>query len=115
MKQNIHPEYHEIKATCSCGNIIIMKSTISEPLKLDVCSECHPFYTGKQKLIDTGGRIDKFEKRFGKKQAPKTTKAAPAEETPETVSDEKTEAPVEETPKAVSDKKTKAPVKEIKD
>ena len=106
MKQNIHPEYHEIKATCSCGNIINMKSTISEPLKLDVCSECHPFYTGKQKLIDTGGRIDKFEKRFGKKQASKTTKA---------VSDKKTKAPVEEPPKAVSDKKTKAPTKEIKD
>lgn len=68
-----------------------------------------------KELIDTSGRIDKFEKRFGKKQAPKTTKAAPVEEIPETVSDKKTKAPVEETPKAVSDKKTEAPVKEIKD
>tara|TARA_Y100001970_G_scaffold250037_1_gene321353 strand:- start:36459 stop:36821 length:363 start_codon:yes stop_codon:yes gene_type:complete len=67
MKEAIHPDYKEIKATCSCGNVIEIKSTLEEDLVLDVCSACHPFYTGKQKLVDTGGRVDKFRKRFGKK------------------------------------------------
>jgi large subunit ribosomal protein L31 len=71
MRQEIHPEYTEIKATCSCGNVIVIKSTLKEDIKLDVCSACHPFYTGKQKLVDTGGRIERFEKRFGKKGNPK--------------------------------------------
>ena len=64
MRQDIHPEYLEIKATCSCGNVILIKSTLKEDISLDVCSACHPFYTGKQKTADTGGRIDKFQKRF---------------------------------------------------
>ena len=67
MRQGIHPEYTEIKATCSCGNIIVISSTLKEDINLDVCSSCHPFYTGKQKLVDTGGRVERFEKRFGKK------------------------------------------------
>ena len=67
MRQGIHPEYTEIKATCSCGNIIVISSTLKEDINLDVCSACHPFYTGKQKLVDTGGRVERFEKRFGKK------------------------------------------------
>ena len=67
MRQGIHPEYTEIKATCSCGNIIVINSTLNEDINLDVCSSCHPFYTGKQKLVDTGGRVERFEKRFGKK------------------------------------------------
>ena len=75
MREAIHPDYKDIKATCSCGNAIEIKSTLAEDIQLDVCSECHPFYTGKQKLVDTGGRVDKFRKRFGNK-----TKAAPAEE-----------------------------------
>ncbi|HIA42994.1 MAG TPA: 50S ribosomal protein L31, partial [Gammaproteobacteria bacterium] len=65
MRQEIHPEYTEIKATCSCGNVIVIKSTLKEDINLDVCSACHPFYTGKQKLVDTGGRVERFEKRFG--------------------------------------------------
>ena len=65
MKPNIHPKYEEIAATCSCGNVIKTKSTVGKDLLLDVCSACHPFYTGKQKVLDTGGRIDKFNKRFG--------------------------------------------------
>ena len=77
MQESIHPDYKEIKATCSCGNVIEIKSTLAEDLQLDVCSECHPFYTGKQKLVDTGGRVDKFRKRFGNK-----TKAAPAADAP---------------------------------
>ena len=71
MRQEIHPEYTEIKATCSCGNVIAIKSTLKEDINLDVCSACHPFYTGKQKLVDTGGRVERFEKRFGKKGKPK--------------------------------------------
>ncbi|WP_028107834.1 MULTISPECIES: 50S ribosomal protein L31 [Ferrimonas] len=65
MKQGIHPEYNEITANCSCGNVIKTRSTVAKDLHLDVCSECHPFYTGKQKVLDTGGRVDKFKKRFG--------------------------------------------------
>ncbi|MDO6443909.1 MULTISPECIES: 50S ribosomal protein L31 [unclassified Marinobacter] len=65
MKEGIHPKYEEITATCSCGNVIKTRSTIGHDLQLDVCSQCHPFYTGKQKVMDTGGRIDRFQKRFG--------------------------------------------------
>lgn len=64
MKQGIHPEYTEITAKCSCGNVIKTHSTCGRDLNLDVCSECHPFYTGKQKVLDTGGRIERFNKRF---------------------------------------------------
>ena len=71
MRLDIHPEYSEIKATCSCGNVILIKSTLKEDISLDICSACHPFYTGKQKLVDTAGRVERFEKRFGKKDKPK--------------------------------------------
>ena len=65
MKTGIHPEYIAIKATCSCGNIINVGSTVGKDLALDVCSACHPFYTGKQKTADIGGRVDRFKSRFG--------------------------------------------------
>lgn len=65
MKQGIHPEYAEITATCTCGNEIKVGSTAGKSIHLDVCYACHPFYTGQQKVVDTGGRIDKFKKRFG--------------------------------------------------
>jgi len=65
MKADIHPNYVEVKATCSCGNVIQTRSTLGKDLSLDVCSECHPFYTGKQKEVSSGGRVDKFNKRFG--------------------------------------------------
>ncbi|MCA1767286.1 MAG: 50S ribosomal protein L31 [Idiomarina sp.] len=65
MKQGIHPKYETLKVSCSCGNTFETRSTRSEDLHLDVCSECHPFYTGKQRVMDTGGRVDKFKKRFG--------------------------------------------------
>ena len=65
MKQGIHPEYNEITATCSCGNVIKVRSTMGKDINLDVCSSCHPFYTGKQRNVDTGGRVDRFKKRFG--------------------------------------------------
>lgn len=65
MKEGIHPEYNEITASCSCGNKMQIRSTVGKDLNLDVCSACHPFYTGKQKIVDTGGRVDRFKKRFG--------------------------------------------------
>ncbi|MEM0912110.1 MAG: 50S ribosomal protein L31 [Pseudomonadota bacterium] len=65
MKQDIHPEYNDITATCSCGNVMKIRSTMKKDVNLDVCSACHPFYTGKQRNVDTGGRVDKFKKRFG--------------------------------------------------
>lgn len=65
MKAGIHPQYNEITARCSCGNEIKTRSTLGEDMSLDVCSQCHPFYTGKQKIVDTGGRVDRFNKRFG--------------------------------------------------
>ncbi|SHI04833.1 50S ribosomal protein L31 [Ferrimonas marina] len=65
MKQGIHPNYVEITANCSCGNVIKTRSTVAKDIHLDVCSECHPFYTGKQKVVDTGGRVEKFKNRFG--------------------------------------------------
>lgn len=65
MKADIHPKYEEITATCSCGNVIKTRSTMCQDMHLDVCSACHPFYTGTQKMMDTGGRVDRFRKRFG--------------------------------------------------
>ncbi|MCM2678319.1 50S ribosomal protein L31 [Echinimonas agarilytica] len=65
MQQGIHPEYSEVTATCSCGNKIQTRSTLGKDFHIDVCSACHPFYTGKQKVLDTGGRVDRFKKRFG--------------------------------------------------
>lgn len=65
MKEDIHPKYEEIVATCSCGNVIKTKSTLCKDISLDTCSACHPFYTGKQKIASAGGRIDRFNKRFG--------------------------------------------------
>ena len=70
MKADIHPNYHEITVTCSCGNSFKTQSAISKPeLKIEVCSECHPFYTGTQKIVDTAGRIDKFRQKYGTKAA----------------------------------------------
>jgi large subunit ribosomal protein L31 len=66
MKTDIHPNYVEITVTCSCGNSFKTRSTAAgEELHLDVCSACHPFYTGKQKMVDTAGRVDKFRKKYG--------------------------------------------------
>jgi len=68
MKEGIHPEYKLTKITCVCGNVIETRSTV-EDIKVEICSACHPFYTGKQKLVDTAGRIDRFNKRYGMKTA----------------------------------------------
>ncbi|KYP95924.1 50S ribosomal protein L31 [Sodalis-like endosymbiont of Proechinophthirus fluctus] len=64
MQKDIHPKYVEITATCSCGNVIETRSTLGHDLNLDVCGACHPFYTGKQRVVDTSGRVDRFNKRF---------------------------------------------------
>ncbi len=66
MKPEIHPNYEEITVSCSCGNKIQTRSTLCKDLSIEVCSKCHPFYTGTQKVMDTGGRIERFNKRFGK-------------------------------------------------
>jgi len=65
MKADIHPNYTEIKVTCSCGNEFTTRSTLGEDLLIEVCSSCHPFYTGKQKIVDSGGRVDKFRRKYG--------------------------------------------------
>ena len=77
MKENAHPKYAEVQVTCSCGNQFLTRSTTSQKqLHIEVCAQCHPFYTGKQKVMDTAGRIDKFRQRYGTKGdakgAPKT-------------------------------------------
>ncbi len=64
MKADIHPAYKSIKANCSCGHVIETKSTLHEDIHIDVCSKCHPFYTGQQKLVDTAGRIEKFKNKY---------------------------------------------------
>ena len=65
MKADIHPKYTEMKVTCSCGNEFTTRSTLGEDLLIEVCSSCHPFYTGKQKIVDSGGRVDKFRRKYG--------------------------------------------------
>lgn len=65
MKADIHPKYAEMTATCSCGNVIKTRSTLGRDIHLEVCAACHPFYTGKQKIVDSGGRVERFRKRFG--------------------------------------------------
>ncbi|HUS23675.1 MAG TPA: 50S ribosomal protein L31 [Candidatus Binatia bacterium] len=71
MKSEIHPKYREVTVVCSCGNKFATRSTYGkDELHIEVCSVCHPFYTGKQKLVDTGGRVDKFKKRYTKTAKP---------------------------------------------
>lgn len=67
MKPDTHPAYQEIDVTCSCGNTFKTMSTMGKALHVEVCSACHPFYTGKQKMIDTAGRVEKFNKKYGTK------------------------------------------------
>ncbi len=69
MKDAIHPEYKEIGVTCACGHSFTTRSTLGHDLQLDVCSNCHPFYTGKQKIVDTAGRVDKFRKKYAQPAA----------------------------------------------
>jgi len=76
MKAGIHPEYNEITVSCACGEVFKTRSTKKGDLHVEICSACHPFFTGKQKLVDTAGRVDRFNKRYGKKTPTETTTAA---------------------------------------
>ncbi len=68
MKAGIHPKYSAVKISCSCGNTFETASTLGkEELHLEVCAQCHPFYTGKQKIVDTAGRVDRFQQKYGLK------------------------------------------------
>ena len=69
MKSGIHPEYKEVTVTCSCGSSFVTRSTLGRDLHVEVCSQCHPFFTGKQKIVDTAGRVDKFRKKYARKSA----------------------------------------------
>jgi large subunit ribosomal protein L31 len=75
MKAKIHPTYSEIKVTCSCGNTFTTRSTLGKDLHVEVCSACHPFYTGKQKIVDTAGRVEKFRQRYASTRKKDTTPA----------------------------------------
>jgi large subunit ribosomal protein L31 len=66
MREGIHPEYKEVTVTCACGEEFVTKST-KDNLRLEICSKCHPFFTGKQKLVDSAGMVERFERRYGKK------------------------------------------------
>jgi large subunit ribosomal protein L31 len=90
MKEGIHPEYKEAKITCVCGNVIETKST-KKDIKIEICSNCHPFMTGKQKIMDTAGRVERFNKRY-----------APKAEIPKTAKIEKTETTAKKTTKKAS-------------
>ena len=100
MKTDIHPNYQEITTTCSCGNVLPVMSTLKDNLSLDVCAKCHPFYTGKQKMLDSGGRVKKFQDRFGaggaSKPAAKKAEAKVEEAAVEEAAEEVLETPVEE-------------------
>ena len=112
MKQGIHPDYVETHVTCSCGNTFTTRSIKSE-LHVELCNQCHPFYTGKQKLVDTGGRVERFQKKYGGRSAARrpeagqaaAPEAAPAEaprvETPAEAPVEAQAAPEETTADAV--------------
>ncbi len=67
MKKDIHPKYEQVTVKCACGNVVVTRST-KKDFKVDICSQCHPFFTGKQKFVDTAGRVEKFEKKYGKKR-----------------------------------------------
>jgi large subunit ribosomal protein L31 len=73
MKADIHPKYTEVQVTCSCGNVFTTRSTVAKPLHVEVCSACHPFFTGKQKIMDTAGRVEKFRQRYGSKSSSTTS------------------------------------------
>ena len=66
MKADIHPEYKPLNVMCSCGNTFETRSTLGGELQVEVCSQCHPFYTGQQKIVDSGGRVDKFRRKYGR-------------------------------------------------
>jgi large subunit ribosomal protein L31 len=97
MKQGIHPEYVVATVHCSCGNTFTTRSTRSE-LRVEICSNCHPFYTGKQKLVDTGGRVERFQRRYAKQQAEQAEAVREREASRKPVLSSLPERPAEATP-----------------
>ena len=87
MKQGIHPEYVETHVTCSCGNTFTTRSTKAE-LHVELCNQCHPFYTGKQKLVDTGGRVERFQKKYASRPRRKAEEPTEAPATEEAATEE---------------------------
>jgi len=76
MKEGIHPDYHPVKVHCACGNAFETRSTIKgNTIRVEICSNCHPFFTGKQKLIDTAGRVERFTKKYADKKAEQAAQA----------------------------------------
>lgn len=71
MQKDIHPKYEEIKVTCSCGNTFTTRSTAGRDLHIEICSNCHPFFTGKQKMVDTAGRVERFRAKYAKNKVQK--------------------------------------------
>ncbi len=78
MKQEIHPKYQEINVVCACGSSFRTGSTMAQDLHVEICSACHPFFTGKQKLVDTAGRVDRFKRRYARGAQPEVVQAEPA-------------------------------------
>jgi large subunit ribosomal protein L31 len=77
MKKDIHPNYHDVTVVCACGNTFKTRSTYkSDVLHIEICSHCHPFFTGKQKLVDSAGRVERFQKKFAKARKPVATEAS---------------------------------------
>jgi len=94
MKQEIHPKTQTIKAKCACGAVFNIESTLNKDLELEVCSQCHPFYTGKQNIIDTAGRVDKFKERLAKtKELQEKKPVVQKEEAKDATKDVKSEEP----------------------
>lgn len=91
MKAGIHPDYHEVEVRCACGSTFKTRST-KKDLHLEICNQCHPFFTGRQKLIDTEGRVERFTKRFGKQTAAGVREAAKASKTSKTTKGKGTKA-----------------------
>ncbi len=81
MKEGIHPEYKVLTVTCSCGNAFETRSTTGE-IRVEICSNCHPFYTGKQKILDAAGRVERFNQKYGRTKAAKAAEETPASESP---------------------------------
>ena len=81
MKDKIHPQLHDVMVHCACGNEFLTRSTKKE-LRVEVCSACHPFFTGKQKLMDTAGRVEKFNRKWAKKEAPRAAAPRPGRSRP---------------------------------
>ena len=102
MKQGIHPQYVECTVTCSCGNTFKTHATVSE-MKVELCNECHPFYTGQQKLVDTGGRVQRFADKFGGAAAAQLEKAAAAKAAREAKAAEKAKRAAEYAKKAAAE------------